>query len=155
MDEANREDGEEDTSSNMRICIRCTQHKPVTLFAKPGRKEDPPKGRPGSARVRAGARALSPPTVKTTTVARYSSSVSTHNMQNDMRNLRNDRRFFFFFSSPVSSSISPFSSSNPSLSSFNSSNRSSSASCRHVWMVSFEIAAATIALRTFPDSSHH
>jgi hypothetical protein len=39
MDEANREDGEEDTSSNMRICIRCTQHKPVTLFAKPGRKE--------------------------------------------------------------------------------------------------------------------
>jgi hypothetical protein len=100
MDEANREDGEEDTSSNMRICIRCTQHKPVTLFAKPGRKEDPPKGRPGSARVRAGARALSPPTVKTTTVARYSSSVSTHNMQNDMRNLRNDRRFFFFFPHP-------------------------------------------------------
>jgi hypothetical protein len=39
MDEANREDGEEDTSSNMIICIRCTQHKPVTFFAKPGRKE--------------------------------------------------------------------------------------------------------------------
>ena len=44
MDVANSQDAATEASKTQsvtetRICIRCMQHKPVTLFAKPGRKE--------------------------------------------------------------------------------------------------------------------